>query len=224
VRRKGRGFEPNESDHRKVAAVVDLFGRQFMKHLPTVCRELHRVKADLPVSWREEENMTWEEIAEAVTGDGSAAARQEVTDSYRNAEYFARNVRAIEVLIDRDIVLRGKAGEQPWKFYDLGHGYCSYDFFDQCPHRMACAKCSFYIPKNNTRALLLEGKANLSRMRQEIPLREAELAAVEDGVSALERLLTQLADVPTPAGPTPRQLNGGELVQIRGAGHQGREG
>jgi hypothetical protein len=147
-----------------------------------------------------------------------------LTDSYRNAEYFARNVRAIEVLIDRDIVLRGKAGEQPWKFYDLGHGYCSYDFFDQCPHRMACAKCSFYIPKNNTRALLLEGKANLSRMRQEIPLREAELAAVEDGVSALERLLTQLADVPTPAGPTPRQLNGGELVQIRDAGHHGREG
>jgi integrase len=144
-----------------------------------------------------------------------------LANSYRNAEYFARNVRAIEVLIDRDVVLHGKAAEQPWKFYDLGHGYCTYDFFDQCPHRMACAKCSFYIPKNSTRASLLEGKANLSRMRQEIPLQEAELAAVEDGVAAFEKLLTRLADVPTPAGPTPRQLHSGQLVQICGADHQG---
>lgn len=144
-----------------------------------------------------------------------------LANSYRNAEYFARNVRAIEVLIDRDVVLRGRAGQEPWKFYDLGHGYCSYDFFDQCPHRMACAKCSFYIPKNTTRALLLEGKANLSRMRQEIPLQESELAAVEDGVAAFEKLLTQLADLPTPSGPTPRQLHSGELVQIRGAAHKG---
>ncbi|MEO8593706.1 MAG: tyrosine-type recombinase/integrase, partial [Candidatus Solibacter sp.] len=127
-----------------------------------------------------------------------------LADSYRNAEYFARNIRAIEVLIDRDVVLNGKANREPWRYYDLGHGYCSYDFFDQCPHRMACAKCSFYIPKNTTQSLLLEGKANLLRMRQEIPLKEAELAAIDDGVAAFDKLLTQLADVPTPSGPTPR--------------------
>ena len=28
-------------------------------------------------------------------------------------------------------------------------------------HRMACAKCGFYIAKGSTRAHLLEGKANL---------------------------------------------------------------
>ena len=39
------------------------------------------------------------------------------------------------------------------------------------------------------------------RMRQEIPLSDAELAALDDGVSALESLLSRLADVPTPAGP-----------------------
>ena len=33
-------------------------------------------------------------------------------------------------------------------------------------------------------------------------------AAVDDGVTACDHLLTQLADVPTPAGPTPRQLQG----------------
>jgi hypothetical protein len=89
-----------------------------------------------------------------------------------------------------------------------------YDFFDQCPHRMACAKCSFYLPKGSTKAQLLEAKANLLRLRQDIPLAEAELSAVEDGLAAYEQLLTRLADVPTPGGSTPRQLTAARLVQL----------
>ena len=141
-----------------------------------------------------------------------------LVNAYRDAEYFARNVRAIEVLIDREAIMTSSGARESWMFYDLGHGYCSYDFFDQCPHRMACAKCSFYVPKESTRAQLLEGKANLLRMRQEIPLKEVEIAAIDDGVIAFEKLLTQLADVPTPTGLTPRQLQAGELVQIENAG------
>ena len=137
-----------------------------------------------------------------------------LANSYRRSGYFARNLRAIEVLIDRDVIANSKAAQEPWKFYDLGHGYCTYDFFDQCPHRMACAKCAFYLPKGSTKAHLLEGKSNLLRLRQEIPLNETELAAVEDGVEALEKLLSQLADVPTPAGPTPRQLQPPALVTL----------
>ena len=137
-----------------------------------------------------------------------------MAQSFRSAGYFARNVRAIEVLIDREAVVRGEPPHEPWKFYDLGHGYCSYDFFDQCPHRMACAKCGFYIAKGSSRAQLLEGKENLLRMRQEIPLNDAELAAVDDGVAALQKLLDQLENVATPDGPTPRQLRASELVQI----------
>ena len=82
---------------------------------------------------------------------------------------------------------------------------------------MACAKCSFYLPKESTAAALLEGKSNLQRMRQEIPLSEAELAALDDGVSALESLLSRLASVPTPGGPTPLQLREAALVQIEAA-------
>jgi hypothetical protein len=111
-------------------------------------------------------------------------------------------------------VVSGKAAHEPWKFYDLGHGYCAYDFFDQCPQRMACAKCGFYVVKGSSRAQLLEGKANLLRMRQEIPLNEAELAAVDYGLVALQKLLDQLEDVVTPAGPTPRQLRASELVHL----------
>ena len=126
--------------------------------------------------------------------------------SYADAGYFKRNLRAIELLIDQEVVRNGKSTTEPWKFYDLGHGYCTYDFFEQCPHRMACAKCTFYMPKGSSQAQLIEGKANLLRLRQEIPLSEEEVAAVDDGIAAVDKLLESLADVPTPSGQTPRQL------------------
>jgi hypothetical protein len=50
-----------------------------------------------------------------------------------------------------------------------------------------------------------------------IPLTDEERAAVDDGQAALDRLLDRLADVPTPAGPTPRQLDlpdGARLLPI----------
>ncbi len=129
--------------------------------------------------------------------------------AYTDAGYFARNLRAIEVLIDQAAVRNGAAAAgEPWKFYDLGHGYCTYDFYSQCPHRMACARCSFYAPKDSARAQLLEGKANLAKMREEMPLTDEEVAAVEQGIELHEKLLEKLADVATPAGPTPRELQG----------------
>jgi hypothetical protein len=134
--------------------------------------------------------------------------------SYSDAGYFARNIRAVEVLIDQDAVRSGTAANEPWKFYDLGHGYCSYDFFDQCPYRMACAKCDFYVPKETSRSQMLEAKENLLRLRQEIPLTDDELAAVQDGITAYDNLLKKLMDLPTPAGPSLRQINETGLVQI----------
>ena len=82
-------------------------------------------------------------------------------------------------------------------------------------NRMACAKCNFYLPKNSSQAQLIEGKANLLQLRQEIPLNDAELAAVDDGVAAMQKLMDQLVDVPTPAGPTPREL--GLVVDTAGS-------
>jgi hypothetical protein len=124
--------------------------------------------------------------------------------AYHDAGYFARNVRTIEVLIDRVAVQGGAAAKgAPWQYFDLGQGFCTYSFFEQCPHRMACARCDFYLPKKSTRAQLLEARGNLQRMLARIPLTDDERAAVEDGTAAVERL----ADVPTPASPMPRQLD-----------------
>ena len=127
--------------------------------------------------------------------------------SYQDAEYFKRNLRTVEVLIDQDAIITGAATNgEPWKYYDLGHGLCTYDFFSQCKHRMACAGCGFYIPKGSSKAHIIEAKGNLERMLQEIPLTEDEQLAVEEGIEALTKLKAKLADVPTPSGQTPRQL------------------
>jgi integrase len=127
--------------------------------------------------------------------------------AFAEADYFRRNVRMVEVLIDADAVRSGRAvSGEPWKFYDLGHGYCTYDFFEQCPHRMACARCDYYMPKESSRFLIIEARGHLLRMRQEIPLTEAETAAVDDGIGAMDRLCAALVDVPTPSGQTPTVL------------------
>ncbi|MCX2195007.1 hypothetical protein LD112_24185 [Pantoea agglomerans] len=71
-------------------------------------------------------------------------------------------------------------------------------FFEQCPHRMACAKCSFYLPKSSSEAQYVEGQRNLLRMMQELPLTESERAAVEDGIEAMEKLTDSLRNVASP--------------------------
>jgi hypothetical protein len=127
--------------------------------------------------------------------------------AYDDAGYFARNVRTIEVLVDRDAVTSGAAANGgPWQCFDLGHGWCTYTFFEQCQHRMACARCDFYTPKASSKGQLLEAKENLQKMFASIPLTDDERAAVDDGRAALDQLLERLTDVPTPAVPTPRQI------------------
>ncbi|MFF4302600.1 hypothetical protein [Streptomyces sp. NPDC001601] len=116
-------------------------------------------------------------------------------------------MRTIEVLVDRDAVASGAADTgEPWQYYDLDHGWCAYSFFDQCQHRMACARCDFYTPKGSSKAELLEARENLQRMLASIPPTEDERAAVDDGHDAIDALLDRLTDTPTPAVPTPREL------------------
>jgi hypothetical protein len=135
--------------------------------------------------------------------------------AYSDAGYFGRNVRTIEVLLDREAVQSGAvANGTPWQYFDLGHGYCTFSFFEQCLHRMACARCDFYVPKDSTRAQLLEARDHLQRMLLAIPLTDDERAAVEDGAAAVEQLLTRLVDTPTPAGPTPRQLSDRTFIPL----------
>jgi hypothetical protein len=204
--------------------------RDYINHalIPALCRKAgvpradtrgritsHRARSTIASQlYNAKEPMTLFEL-QAWLGHRSPQSTQHYTQitptrlaqAYADAGYFGRNLRTIDVLIDREAIQTGvTATGTPWQYFDLGHGYCTYSFFEQCPHRMACARCDFYVPKASTRAQLLEAKASLQHMRMAIPLTEVEQAAVDEGAQAVERLLTRLADVPTPAGPTPRQL------------------
>jgi hypothetical protein len=138
----------------------------------------------------------------------AAILQRKLTAAYRKADYFARNVRTIQVLIDRETILSGAAtgGEQPWKYYDLGEGYCTYDFFAKCPHRLACARCPFYLPKESSAGRLLEVKDGVDQMLERLALTDDERATLEGDREAIVALAERLAGVPTPAGPTPEQL------------------
>jgi integrase len=127
--------------------------------------------------------------------------------SYAEAGYLDQNQRLINVLIDQEAVRSGAAHRgEAWRYYDVGHGHCTYDFFDQCAHRLACARCSFYVPKTSSQSQLLQAKAHLEKMIQVIALNDYEQAAVEDGILVVEKLLAHLSEVRTPDSSTPRQL------------------
>jgi len=123
------------------------------------------------------------------------------------AGYLEQNMATIEVLLDQASVRSGAAARgEVWKYYDLGHGYCTNDFWADCKHRMACARCPFYRPKASLKDQLVEGQANLVRMLEFVQLTEDEKLLVTEGIELHQALLEQLADVPTPAGLTPREL------------------
>ena len=205
-------------------------GRQYLniRIIPALCAKVgvptadvrgnitsHRARSTIASQlYNAKEPMTLFEL-QAWLGHSSPASTQHyakitpntLAKAYNDAGYFARNVRTIEVLVDRDAVSSGEAANgEPWQYYDLGHGYCTYTFFEQCPHRMACARCDFYTPKDSSKAQLLEAKQNLQRMLASVPLTEDEQAAVDEGQAALDRLLERLIDVPAPDGATPREI------------------
>ncbi len=213
-------------------------GRQFINEtlIPTLCHKAgvpladargritsHRARATIATQlYNAKEGMSLTEL-QAWLGHRVPESTQHYVsitllkqaEAYAAAGYLGHNKRLIEVLIDQDVIRQGKAqAGEPWRYFDVGHGYCHYDFFDECPHRLACARCDFYVPKQSSRGSLLEAKSNLERMLQEIQLSIQEQAAVADGILVMEKLLAQLVDVPTPAGPAPRQIamNEGFLV------------
>jgi hypothetical protein len=123
------------------------------------------------------------------------------------AGYLEQNMATIEVLLDQDAVMNGAAARgEIWKYYDLGHGFCTNTFWADCQHRMACARCPFYRPKNELSEQLVEGKANLVRMLEFVSLTEDEQLLVTEGIELHQALIEKLANVPTPLGLTPREL------------------
>jgi integrase len=175
----------------------------------------HRARATIASQlYNAQEGMSWAELQAWLGHRIPESTRHYVAitptkqaKSYAAAGYLDQNQRLINVLIDQEAIRNGAAHRgEVWRYYDVGHGHCTYDFFDECAHRLACARCTFYVPKVSSQNQLLQAKANLEKMIQVIDLNDSEQAAVEDSILLLEKLLTRLAEVPAPDGNTPRQL------------------
>ena len=129
----------------------------------------------------------------------------QLAGAFAKADQMAHMVR---VLIDHDAVLSGAARDgAPWKFYDLGHSYCTNAFWSTCPHRMACVGCSFNLPKNSAKAMAVEARASVTRLLEEVPLSPDERAAAEGDMTALDGMLAKLRSVPALDGRTPHEID-----------------
>ena len=71
---------------------------------------------------------------------------------------------------------------------DLGHGFCTYDFFAECSQRTPCANCSFYKPKASLYGQLQEGRNQLIRLLHSLPLSKEARQAVQDMIALNEAL------------------------------------
>ena len=119
-----------------------------------------------------------------------------------------RMAHMIDVLIDHDAIVNGGAANgDPYKFYDLGDSYCTNPFWSTCPHRMACARCDFNLPKASAIGHALEAKASVQRFLEEVPLTDDERAAAEGDSEAIEHLVDKLARAPTLDGRTRREID-----------------
>jgi hypothetical protein len=74
------------------------------------------------------------------------------------------------------------------------------------PHRLACARCPFYLPKQSHAGQLLAVKDGIQQMLEQLELTDDERQALEGDRDAVAALANRLAEIPTPAGPTPNQL------------------
>ncbi|MGW7072619.1 tyrosine-type recombinase/integrase [Streptomyces sp. NPDC054872] len=103
-----------------------------------------------------------------------------LTAAYKKAAYFARNVRTIQVLIDRESILTGAAagGGQPWKLRPRRR-LLLLRLLRQVPHRLACARCPFYVPKQSTRGQLLAVQDGIDQMLERLDLTNDEREALE---------------------------------------------
>src|SRR5215207_8714181 len=149
-----RPAQPAVLDHKTSERVHLLFsyraqgiGHQYLNNriIPALCAKTgvltsdvrgkitsHRARSTIASQlYNAKEPMTLFEL-QAWLGHGSPQSTQHYTQitptrlaqAYADAGYVGRNVRTVEVLIDRETVQNGGAASgTPWQYFDLGHGY-----------------------------------------------------------------------------------------------------
>jgi hypothetical protein len=92
-----------------------------------------------------------------------------------------------------------------WNYYDLGHGYCT--DVEKCNQSVACAPCSFYVPKENLEQQYISALNNMLRFVHEGMLNEQEVLALSGDVEAIAHLIEKLRQTPTGDGRASDELD-----------------
>ena len=122
-----------------------------------------------------------------------------LTQAYKDAGYFSRNVRAIEVLIDRmPLPAERQRVAHPGDTMISDTVGAAMNFLINVHIVWLALVVTSMFPKIQSVELWLQTRDSLLRMLQEIPLSDEEKAAVDGDVQAFNRLLESLKEVPTP--------------------------
>lgn len=126
---------------------------------------------------------------------------RKLAQKYMEADQWRRNIGRISVVIDREAISKGAhADGPPSQYYDVGLGYCGDGFFSRCAHRMACIKCSLFMPKESTKGQMLQAVAHNERLYEEVPIREDERRALEGDTDAIQKIFHEAEGTPAPDG------------------------
>jgi hypothetical protein len=118
-----------------------------------------------------------------------------LTKAYTDAGYFARNVRTIEVLVDRDAVASGAAAAgEPWQHYDLGHGCAPTPSSSSARTAWPAPNATSTPRRTRARRSCSKPRTTCSGCSGDDPAHRRRAAAVDDGQAALDKLLGRLAD------------------------------
>lgn len=166
----------------------------------------HRARSTIATLLRRS-GVSLEDIAEFLghqdTKTVTAYAR---TDPYQFARALKKAndlEREVQGLLDPHAAADG----QPSVFYFLGRGpdnaprYCGNPFWVDCPHRLACLKCSMYV--GGTAAERLEVRDHLIPFHATVRMTALERAAVEGDMERLDEQLALQRQVPVPVPPSP---------------------
>lgn len=110
---------------------------------------------------------------------------------YANIEMFDRNLRMVQVYVDT-----AESGGVRL-YYDVGDGLCAFPEWHSCPHRLACLKCQYFVPRDV--AVQIRARDGVRRFLEEIPnLTDTERRAADGDERALAELVEQNSHLPPP--------------------------
>ncbi|MGI4736846.1 MAG: tyrosine-type recombinase/integrase [Janthinobacterium lividum] len=150
--------------------------------------------ANAPTPMSDSDRQRWfGQRSSASPGYYAAVNERKLREAYARANRISVDKRQLEQLKDPNTINGGLVTKgEPIPSVDLGHGFCTYDFYDQCRQQKPCTKCLFYKAKASRYSQVEEVTNQFLSLVQRLPLSGEVRQAVEDAIAAHETLLVYL--------------------------------